>query len=154
MRSAIVITASNRAVAGVYKDLSGGALKIGLENLGYQVLGHKLVQDDMHQIATTIRSAIEEEIDLIITTGGTGISPSDVTPEATKPEQTTVHIDMDKASREERLTAPYRGTCLRCSKPYGYSGKNPGYCPDCLKAMKRRGEEAVKPVQKKKKKVK
>ena len=85
MRSAIVITASNRAVAGVYKDLSGGALKIGLENLGYQVLGHKLVQDDLHQIATTIKSAIEEEIDLIVTTGGTGISPTDVTPEATKP---------------------------------------------------------------------
>ena len=83
MRSAIVITASNRAVAGVYKDLSGGALKIGLENLGYQVLGHKLVQDDMHQIATTIKSAIEDEIDLIVTTGGTGISPTDVTPEAT-----------------------------------------------------------------------
>ena len=85
MRSAIVITASNRASAGVYKDLSGAALKEGLTKLGYQVVGHKLVKDDMHQIATTIRSAIEDQIDLIITTGGTGISPNDVTPEATKP---------------------------------------------------------------------
>ena len=85
MRRAIVITASNRASAGVYKDLSGAALKDGLTKLGYQVVGHKLVQDDMHQIATTIRSAIEDQIDLIITTGGTGISPNDVTPEATKP---------------------------------------------------------------------
>lgn len=85
MRRAIVITASNRATAGVYKDLSGAALKDGLTKLGYQVVGHKLVQDDMHQIATTIRSAVEEEIDLIVTTGGTGISPNDVTPEATKP---------------------------------------------------------------------
>jgi len=85
MRRAIVITASNRATAGVYKDLSGAALKDGLTKLGYQLVGHKLVQDDMHQIATTIRSAVEEEIDLIVTTGGTGISPNDVTPEATKP---------------------------------------------------------------------
>ena len=85
MRRAIVITSSNRASAGVYKDLSGAALKDGLTMLGYEVIGHKLVQDDLHQIATTIRSAVEEEIDLIVTTGGTGISPNDVTPEATKP---------------------------------------------------------------------
>jgi len=85
MRSAIVITASNRATAGVYKDLSGRALKEGLTQLGYQVMGHKLVQDDVHQIATTIKGALADGIDLIVTTGGTGISPTDVTPEATKP---------------------------------------------------------------------
>ena len=85
MRSAIVITASNRATAGVYKDLSGAALKDGLKKLGYQVLGHKLVQDDVDQIATTIKGALADGIDLIVTTGGTGISPTDVTPEATKP---------------------------------------------------------------------
>ena len=85
MRSAIVITASNRATAGVYKDLSGAALKDGLTKLGYQVMGHKLVQDDVDQIATTIKGALADGIDLIVTTGGTGISPTDVTPEATKP---------------------------------------------------------------------
>ena len=85
MRNAIVITASNRATAGVYKDLSGRALKEGLTQLGYQVMGHKLVQDDVHQIATTIKGALVDGIDLIVTTGGTGISPTDVTPEATKP---------------------------------------------------------------------
>ena len=69
MRRAIIITASNRASAGVYKDLSGAALKDGLTKLGYQVVGHKLVQDDLHQIATTIRGAIEEDIDLIIKIG-------------------------------------------------------------------------------------
>ena len=84
MRSAIIITASNRAVAGVYKDLSGAALKTGLENLGYQVIGHKLVQDEINQISTTIKGALTDGVDLIVTTGGTGISPTDVTPEATK----------------------------------------------------------------------
>lgn len=85
MRSAIVITASNRASAGVYQDLSGVALKEGLINLGYQVIDYKLVQDEIDQIAAAIKSAITEGIDLIVTTGGTGISPTDVTPEATKP---------------------------------------------------------------------
>lgn len=85
MRTAIVITASNRASAGVYKDLSGKALKDGLTSLGYQVLGHKLVQDDVNQISTTIKAALQEGVDLIVTTGGTGISPTDVTPEATRP---------------------------------------------------------------------
>jgi molybdenum cofactor synthesis domain-containing protein len=85
MKSAIVITASNRATTGVYKDLSGAALKDGLMKLGYQVMGHKLVLDDVNQISSTIKSALEDGIDLIVTTGGTGISPTDVTPEATKP---------------------------------------------------------------------
>jgi molybdenum cofactor synthesis domain-containing protein len=85
MKSAIVITASNRATNGVYKDLSGAALKDGLTKLGYQVMGHKLVLDDVNQISSTIKSALTDGIDLIVTTGGTGISPTDVTPEATKP---------------------------------------------------------------------
>jgi molybdenum cofactor synthesis domain-containing protein len=85
MKTALIITSSNRASAGVYKDLSGAALKEGLTKLGYQVLGHKLVQDDINQISTTIKSALSEDINLIVTTGGTGISPTDVTPEATKP---------------------------------------------------------------------
>ena len=85
MKSAVIITASNRAAAGVYKDLSGAALKDGLERLGFEIVGHKLVQDDVNQISTTIKSALADNIDLIVTTGGTGISPTDVTPEATKP---------------------------------------------------------------------
>lgn len=85
MKSAVIITASNRAAAGVYKDLSGAALKDGLKKLGFEVVGHKLVQDDINQISTTIKSALADNIDLIVTTGGTGISPTDVTPEATKP---------------------------------------------------------------------
>ena len=84
MRSAIVITASNRAAAGVYQDLSGQTLKDGLTKLGYQVVDLKLVQDDINQISSAIKGALAEKIDLIVTTGGTGISPTDVTPEATK----------------------------------------------------------------------
>jgi molybdenum cofactor synthesis domain-containing protein len=85
MRTAIVITASNRAATGVYQDLSGQALKEGLIKLGYQVLDYQVVPDDIDQISNKIKSALAEEINLIVTTGGTGISPKDFTPEATKP---------------------------------------------------------------------
>lgn len=85
MKSAFVITASARASAGVYQDLSGAFLVEGLTKLGYQVVGQTIVQDDKVQISTSINSALSKNVDLIVTTGGTGISPSDVTPEATRP---------------------------------------------------------------------
>jgi molybdenum cofactor synthesis domain-containing protein len=85
MRTAIVITASNRASAGVYQDLSGQALKEGLIKLGYQVLDYVVVPDEIDQISNQIKGALNKEINLIVTTGGTGISPKDFTPEATKP---------------------------------------------------------------------
>jgi molybdenum cofactor synthesis domain-containing protein len=85
MRKAVVITASNRAFSGVYQDLSGNSLKDGLIKLGYQVIDLKLVPDDINQISAVIKQALADGIDLIVTTGGTGISPTDVTPEATRP---------------------------------------------------------------------
>jgi molybdenum cofactor synthesis domain-containing protein len=85
MRKAVVITASNRAFSGVYQDLSGNSLKDGLIKLGYQVIDLKLVPDDINQISAVIKQALADCIDLIVTTGGTGISPTDVTPEATRP---------------------------------------------------------------------
>ena len=83
--SAKVITASNRASAGVYEDLSGTNLAEGLRALGYSVVGVVIVVDDAALIALEISRALESGIDLIVTTGGTGVSFSDVTPEATAP---------------------------------------------------------------------
>jgi molybdenum cofactor synthesis domain-containing protein len=85
MKSALVITASNRASAGVYEDKSGKILVEGLENLGYQITESIIVPDNLAQISGAIKSGIEKKIDLIVTTGGTGVSPMDITPEATAP---------------------------------------------------------------------
>ena len=85
MKSALVITASNRASAGVYEDKSGKILVEGLENLGYQITESINVPDNLAQISGAIKSGIEKKIDLIVTTGGTGVSPMDITPEATAP---------------------------------------------------------------------
>jgi molybdenum cofactor synthesis domain-containing protein len=84
-RSAFIITASNRASQGIYADLSGEALKVGLHQLGYNVSGLIIVADDVEAISAQIIKALANKVRLIITTGGTGVSPMDITPEATAP---------------------------------------------------------------------
>jgi len=84
-RSAFIITASNRASQGIYADLSGEALKVGLHQLGYNVSAPVIVADDLEAISAQIIQALANKVRLIITTGGTGVSPMDVTPEATAP---------------------------------------------------------------------
>lgn len=82
---ATVITASNRASQGLYEDSSGEILAQGLARLGFEVLPKVVVPDDHILIAAEIRKAIAMKVDLVVTTGGTGVSPTDVTPEATAP---------------------------------------------------------------------
>ncbi|CAB4533234.1 unannotated protein [freshwater metagenome] len=84
-RTAVVITASNRASRGEYADLSGSALANGLVALGYECEGPFVVQDDMDAIREQLRISLAKKVRLIVTTGGTGVSPTDVTPEATSP---------------------------------------------------------------------
>jgi molybdenum cofactor synthesis domain-containing protein len=85
MKRAVVITASNRAFNGIYEDRSGQILLNGLRELGYEIPEVTLLPDDVDQIASAIKSAIAAEVDLVVTTGGTGVSPFDLTPEATEP---------------------------------------------------------------------
>ena len=85
MKRAAVITASNRAFNGVYEDTSGQILLNGLRALGYQIDAVEVLPDDIEKIASAIKSGIKDGLDLVVTTGGTGISPFDVTPEATAP---------------------------------------------------------------------
>ena len=84
-RTAVVITASNRASQGIYSDTSGEILKLGLAELGYTVAEVIVLPDDQTQISAQLIKQVQQHIDLIVTTGGTGISPTDVTPEATAP---------------------------------------------------------------------
>jgi molybdenum cofactor synthesis domain-containing protein len=81
---ALVVTASNRTAAGVYEDRSGQALAAGLAALGFGVEGPKVLPDDAVEIEDVLRAAVDARIDVVLTTGGTGLSPTDVTPEATR----------------------------------------------------------------------
>lgn len=78
-----VITASNRASAGVYEDRSGQALAAGLADLGASVTGPEVLPDDTSALSAALRAAVESGAEVIVTTGGTGLSPTDITPEAT-----------------------------------------------------------------------
>ena len=77
-----IITISDRASAGDYKDLGGPALKKVAEDSGWQILAEAVVPDDFKRIQETIRSFAAQGCGLILTTGGTGIAERDVTPEA------------------------------------------------------------------------
>jgi molybdopterin adenylyltransferase len=77
-----IITISDRASSGEYDDLGGPALKEFVQENGWQVLCEAIVPDDMARIQETIRSFSRQGCGLILTTGGTGITSRDLTPEA------------------------------------------------------------------------
>ncbi|WP_183226514.1 MogA/MoaB family molybdenum cofactor biosynthesis protein [Actinoplanes campanulatus] len=78
-----VIVASNRAAAGVYADTSGPRLVTGLRELGCEV-GEPVVVPDGDPVAEALRAAVADGIDVVLTSGGTGVTPTDRTPEATR----------------------------------------------------------------------
>src|SRR4051794_41917035 len=81
---ALVVTASNRAAAGVYEDRSGETLAAGLRELGFTVEGPHVRPDDVEELEAVLRAAVDVGFDVVLTTGGTGLSPPDITPEATR----------------------------------------------------------------------
>ena len=81
--AALVVTASNRAAAGVYEDKGGPLVAEGLTGLGFAVDGPQVVPDG-DPVEAALRAAVEAGYDVVVTTGGTGISPTDRTPEATR----------------------------------------------------------------------
>ena len=79
-----ILTVSDSGFAGTREDKSGPAIREIMENAGYTVTGNYLLPDDRGEIGSLLKKLCDENAaDLVLTTGGTGLSPRDWTPEAT-----------------------------------------------------------------------
>ncbi len=84
MFTAGVLTCSDTTYKGEREDSAGPLIQESLQESGFDILIHKVVADDIEAISSTLRKWSDLlKLDLIVTTGGTGLSPRDVTPEAT-----------------------------------------------------------------------
>jgi molybdenum cofactor synthesis domain-containing protein len=81
---ALVLTISDSASAGKRDDLSGPEAKRILEAVGFEVSAIEILPDSRPDIESRLRRASDEGFGLVVTSGGTGLSPRDVTPEATQ----------------------------------------------------------------------
>lgn len=116
MIRARVIVASNRAAAGVYEDTSGPLLVSGLRNLGCEV-GEPVVVPDGPPVRDALRAAVAEGFDVVLTSGGTGISPTDATPEMTRDV-----LDYDVPGIAEAIRAVSRDAVPTAALSRGLAG--------------------------------
>jgi molybdenum cofactor synthesis domain-containing protein len=82
--NAAIITISTSVAAGTSEDVSGDALRELAEQAGADVVATEVVSDDEQAIQDALRRHVGDDVALIFTTGGTGLTPDDVTPEATR----------------------------------------------------------------------
>jgi molybdenum cofactor synthesis domain-containing protein len=99
VRRALVVTASNRAAVGVYEDLGGPLIVAGLSRAGFEVDGPVVVPDG-DPVEEALREAVESSYDLVVTTGGTGLTALDLTPDVTR-----AVIDVDVPGIAEAIRA-------------------------------------------------
>ncbi|MFD7160197.1 molybdenum cofactor biosynthesis protein B [Kribbella sp. NPDC059898] len=95
---ALVVSISNRAAAGVYTDTTGPLIAARLADWGFDVAGPDVVPDGT-PVGEALRAAVESAYDVVLTTGGTGISPTDETPEQTAAVLTKVVPGIAEAIR-------------------------------------------------------
>lgn len=138
---ALVISISTRAATGVYEDTSGPILVDGLGSLGFDVTGPRVVSDG-DPVSNALHAAVAEGFDLVVTTGGTGHTPRDLTPEATRRVIQRESPGLAEAVRAygvahgvptailSRGVAGIAGTCLIINLP-----GSPGGCRDGLAAL-------------------
>ena len=129
MKRAAIITASDSGYRGEREDLSGPAIKEILEREGYKVISMDILPDDQVMLAGKLQEiADSEKAELILTTGGTGFSERDVTPEATEevierkvpgiPEAIRAYsMTITKRAMLSRATAGIRGKTLIVNLP-------------------------------------
>lgn len=133
MIRARVITCSDAASRGAREDRSGPAVRARLERAGIEVDAVMIVPDEIEAIATAIENATGDGVRLVVTTGGTGIAPRDVTPEATLKVSDrlipgfgelmrSASLQKTKMAPLSRAQAASRGTALIVNLPGSVNG--------------------------------
>ncbi len=103
-RTVAIVTVSDRSARGEREDISGQVLAERLLAEGYEVNSQWVVPDEVDEISTTLRELADHAgVALIVTTGGTGLAPRDVTPEATERVLTRTVPGMAEAMRAASL---------------------------------------------------
>jgi molybdopterin adenylyltransferase len=108
-----VLTISDGVSAGTREDASGALLRQRLEEAGHEVVWTGAVPDTDHLIAAELRRLCAEDVELVLTTGGTGFAPRDVTPEATAQVLERRSPGIDEALRAESLRHTAHGMLSR-----------------------------------------
>ncbi len=149
-----IITISDRATEGIYSDLGGPALHEAVTRYGWHVQAEALIPDEMARIQETIRSFVAQGCGLILTTGGTGIGPRDVTPEAVRGIMKTELPGFGEVMRAKSMELTPNAIVSRClaavvqnSLVVALPGK-PAGAVDCLSFVAGAVPHSVKIVQK------
>jgi molybdopterin adenylyltransferase len=133
-----VLTVSDGVADGTRDDKSGRVLVDRLTSAGYAVIDHRVTADGVDEVANALRELTHEFTGLVVTTGGTGFGPRDLTPEGTRAvierEAPGIAEAIRRASDEgglgfgmlSRGVAGARGQALICNLPGSASGASEG----------------------------
>jgi molybdenum cofactor synthesis domain-containing protein len=109
-----IITLSDRGAAGEREDVSGGVIREIAEGAGYTVVEKLLLPDDQAALEAELRRIADTHAaDLVLTTGGTGFSPRDTTPEATLAVAERLAPGIAEAMRAESMAVTKRAMLSR-----------------------------------------
>jgi molybdenum cofactor synthesis domain-containing protein len=146
-----VITLSDRASKGEYQDLSGPEISNSINTFFNEKnwkfsSSIKIIPDDIQQLETLLKKAKENKIDIVITTGGTGIGPRDFTPDVAKKL-----IDKEIPGIMENIRVKYgqiNPNALLSRAVAGIMGQTQLYClPGSVKAVKEYMTEILKTLE-------
>lgn len=132
-----ILTVSDSVSAGSVEDRSGAALAARLSDAGFEVVDRRVVVDGVDPVTEALRELSRDFIGLLVTTGGTGLSPRDLTPEATEavlerqaPGLAEAMRLANPLGRLSRAIAGTVGSCLIVNTPGSVKG-----CVECLEAI-------------------
>ncbi|MEZ5238093.1 MAG: MogA/MoaB family molybdenum cofactor biosynthesis protein [Microthrixaceae bacterium] len=135
--TAKILTVSDGVAAGTRQDRGGEALRERLERAGFEVIEHRVISDGVNEVANALTYMAYGYNGLVVTTGGTGFGPRDVTPEATKrvldrsaPGLAEAMRAVDPLGRLSRNVAGTRGRALLVNTP-----GSPGGAVEMLEAI-------------------